>query len=1629
MFRFLRDLSLGAKIATLGAGSVLVAAFVLVGLAAWQSMEYNALARGEVNALIDAGLDGIAQGAYNLVQTEDRAVQQQVNDNLNVARHILAEAGGVSLTPNPVDWTAKNQFTGESVAIQLPQMTVGGEWLGQNTDPAIATNAVDDVTRLVGDTATIFQRMNAEGDMLRVATTVQTASGKRAIGTYIPAIEPQGTPNPVITAILRGDTYHGRAYVVDAWYLTAYEAITDSAGDIVGMLYVGVKQSSVESRVREAILRTKVGQTGYLYVLGSQGERRGRYVISQRGERDGEDVWDSRDSDGHYVIQTIIAEATALAPGELATVRYPWQNPGEPAPRWKIARLAYYAPWDWVIGASVYEDELETYWATLAAGRARMTRVMVVVGLGITLLIGFVGVWAARTIARPVRQMTRAAQTVIQGDLSQVVEVHSRDEIGTLAATFNAMTHELKRTLESLHQTGQQLEQRIQDLHASEQKYRQIVETSQEGITVLDEEGRFTFVNQYLASLLGYTPQELLGRPVRDFMIPEELADHDERVRQRRIGIAERYERRYRSRDGGVIVTQTSATPLLDDAGRFRGSLAMIMETTDRHQAEAELRRSRNMLAHVLNSIPQCVFWKDRDGVYLGCNDEFARKIGLASAADIVGRTDFDLPWAHEEAESYRTTDQDIVATGIPRQHIIEPVQQADGTRLWVDTAKVPLLDERGHIYGILGVFDDITERRRAEEALRDSERRLRSLIQASPMGLFIYRLRDDDRLVLVDSNPAADRMTGANNRSQCGMTLEEAFPGLAASEIQERYLRAARDGTPWQTTRFEYADRAIAGVFEMYVFQTAPNEMAVQFLEVTPLARAEHELRESRQQLELALQGGELAFWDWHLPTDTVVYGDMWAQLLGYERDEIEPTSEFLKRHVHPDDWPMLRTRLMDHIEGRCPIYECEHRLRTRAGTYRWVLVRGKVVERDAEGHALRATGVTSDITARKLAEEERTRLIEILETTSDVVSMATLDARITYMNAAGRQLLGWETAEELGERTIADAHPPATYEFLRNTAMPMAIAQGVWQGDSALAASDGHEIPVSQVILAHRNPAGAVEYLSTIMRDMTERKQAELELERSKAFLETLIEHLPVGVMAGEPPDCGLSLVNREAERIVGVSRDRLCDVDGRHPEQLGFEVCRSDGTTCPIEEVPLPKAVWQGVETHNAEMLLRGADGVERTILCNAAPVRGPDGTTHRGVVSFLDITERKRAEAERDQFELQLRQAQKLEAIGQLAGGVAHDFNNILTAIFGNVELALGDLEQQFPTAYRAIDGMRQIEKSAERAAHLTRQLLAFSRRQVIRPEVLNINATLRDMEKMLRRLITENVKLHIHCDPDLQPVKIDPGQLEQVVVNLVVNARDAMPDGGQLTLETQNIVFDEKHVATHSEVQPGSYALLAVGDTGHGMDRATLERIFEPFFTTKPVGQGTGLGLSTVYGIIRQAGGSVAVYSEPEHGTTFKVYLPVSHDANTRVVREADTTPLPTGVETLLICEDDPTVRELTALMLREAGYTVLVAASPHEALRLAATTTDPLDLLITDVIMPDMNGRKLSDALTHMHPSVRTLFVSGYTSNVIAHHGVLEQNVEFLEKPFSRRRLLRCVREVLERVQTRHDEA
>lgn len=513
-------------------------------------------------------------------------------------------------------------------------------------------------------------------------------------------------------------------------------------------------------------------------------------------------------------------------------------------------------------------------------------------------------------------------------------------------------------------------------------------------------------------------------------------------------------------------------------------------------------------------------------------------------------------------------------------------------------------------------------------------------------------------------------------------------------------------------------------------------------------------------------------------------------------------------------------------------------------------------------------------------------------------------------------------------------------------------------------------------------------------------ETKLAELNLSESR--FRVLFEHAPDAIVVYDVARKVFVDANANAERLFGCGRAELL---ASGPERF-YSSTQPDGLPLAESMENMIRRTLAG-ESLMFERAVHNAEG--KDFLCEVRLARLPftDRTLILG--SYIDITERKKLEE-------QLRQSQKMESVGRLAGGIAHDFNNLLTVVTGYSELMLGRLGDDSPLR----KDTEEIKRAGERAASLTQQLLAFSRRQVLQPKVLDLNEVVSRMEKMLRRLIGENVELRTNPGAELWSVKADPGQIEQVMVNLVVNARDAMPGGGKLVIETGNVVLDEEYSRGHLPTQPGPYVMLAISDTGVGMDEETKSRIFEPFFTTKESGKGTGLGLSTVYGIVKQSGGYIWVYSEPGKGSTFKVYFPRTEDRAEDPHKAISPVEDLRGENTVLVVEDEESIRKFACAVLGGYGYPVLPAHDGEDALRVAGEYEGEISLLLTDVVMPKMGGRELYDRIREQRPAIKILFMSGYTDDAIVHHGVLDSGTAFLQKPFSPISLARKVKEVLE---------
>jgi two-component system, cell cycle sensor histidine kinase and response regulator CckA len=618
------------------------------------------------------------------------------------------------------------------------------------------------------------------------------------------------------------------------------------------------------------------------------------------------------------------------------------------------------------------------------------------------------------------------------------------------------------------------------------------------------------------------------------------------------------------------------------------------------------------------------------------------------------------------------------------------------------------------------------------------------------------------------------------------------------------------------------------------------------------------------------------------------------------------------------------------------------------------------------------------------------------ITEGTTDAVFVKDLQGRYLMMNSAGARFLGRSIEEVVGKDDSELFTPENGREIMARDRT--VIQAGETRTYEEVGISEG----VTRTFLSTKGPyrdaTGRVVGLLGIARDITDRKRAEEEIHKSQQRLRIHAEHTPLAVIEWDP-QFRVAAWNAAAERIFGFSRE---EATGQHASFMVPPAFR--------EHV---QQVWQeliqqkgGTRSTNDNTTKDG-----RTISCEwyNTPLVDEAGRV-LGVASLVqDVTERVALEEK-------LRQSQKMEAIGRLAGGVAHDFNNMLTIIMGYGQI----LADGLPPTGRLTDATAQIRSTADRAAGITRQLLAFSRKQVLSPRLIDLNNIMLNLDSMLRRLIGEDIEVLTVPGSNLGTVKADPGQIEQVLMNLALNARDAMPQGGKLTLETENMNLDDTYAREHAPLQPGRFVMLAVSDTGTGMSPDTQAHIFEPFFTTKEVGKGTGLGLSTVYGIVKQSGGYIWVYSEPNQGTTFKIYLPRVDQPAESVRSEKQPAGVQRGTETILLVEDDAALRQLTTSVLEERGYKVLPAADTQEGLALCRANRNDLHLLVTDVIMPGMNGRQFADQVKLISPRTKVLYVSGYTNNAIVHYGVLDPGLWFLPKPFPLSALVAKVREVLD---------
>lgn len=891
------------------------------------------------------------------------------------------------------------------------------------------------------------------------------------------------------------------------------------------------------------------------------------------------------------------------------------------------------------------------------------------------------------------------------------------------------------------------------------------------------------------------------------------------------------------------------------------------------------------------------------------------------------------------------------------------------------------------------------TENKQLKNALLQSEQRFFKLFHAASNPMAITTVKEGR---IIDLNEADARLGGFTREELIGHTVMERNLLVDPKQREVLSQKLQEEG---RVHNLEIEVRTKTGDIRTVLLSLDPitvNDEPCQLgftIDITERKKESDALRQSEEKYRILVENslqGLAIFQDSHF----VFCNNAFAAMSGYPVEELLALSpKAVSEMIHVDDRALIRDRIRDQMSGKQPPQRYEHRAINKDGTQVWLEVFSSPIEYDGRP-AVQL--VFMDITERKKAEnalresEERFRLIA--ETIDEVFWIFDMEKEvITYLSPAYDQVLGFPRKYLFENREfLLDLIHPDDRDQVISAAGLMRAGQPIdcefrlfhFDGSIRHIWNRGFPVPTE---------TGRIKRYVGVGQDVTVWRRAEEAIKQSREYLNQLINRI------GDP----IFVIDRHHRFVL--ANDAMCTFTGLKREELLGKTIRQ--LRLPKEEADSiweqESLVFESGQDSIVEEEATDAQGSTHTVVSIKTLLTDSAGNLQ--IVAIIrDITERKRLEA-------QFLQAQKMEAVGTLAGGVAHDFNNLLTVIKGYTELLLEDIAPDDPKC----PFLQQIQQSSQQAASLISQLLAFSRKQILQPEILDLNKSVEEMSTMLRRLIGENIELVAIARPDLGLVSADPAQIQQIVMNLAVNARDAMPQGGRLTIETANVDFDEEYIRAHPIVKPGPYVMLAISDNGTGMDAATQARIFEPFFTTKGQGKGTGLGLSTVYGIVKQSNGFIWIYSEPGKGTTFKTYFPRVEGEVTRSTAERRLETGFQGSETILVVEDEESLRSLAGRILRARGYNVLEAANGAAALDVAREYEGEIHLVVTDVIMPGMSGNELVTQLKTTRPGIKSLFVSGYPDDAIAPHGILDPGITFLQKPFTGESLTRKIRELM----------
>jgi PAS domain S-box-containing protein len=1139
-------------------------------------------------------------------------------------------------------------------------------------------------------------------------------------------------------------------------------------------------------------------------------------------------------------------------------------------------------------------------------------------------------------------------------------------------------------------------------LRESEEQYRVVAETATDAIVTIDENSTILFANGAVERVFGYDASELLGKQLM-MLMPEYLRHiHDaavgryvqtgqKHINWEAVGVPGLH------KSGREIPLEISFGQFIKDGRRFFTGIAR--DISERKQAEEQLRRQLDFTETITASLGEGLYALDTSGRLTFMNSAAERALGWTQA-ELLGQKTHEI--VHfQSADGISRPADDCPLLGVLNSGQMIQVEgdvftRKDGSSFPVSYTSSPIITG-GQIAGAVLAFHDITERKRAEAELRKSEAQYRRLLDTTYEGVLVF----DAEMRITYVNQRLAEMVGVSVEKLIGRSALKFVINTSHDYIERQWQHRVEGIKEQYDLRLQRKDGSDLWVIVCATPIVGEHGEFIGSLcmmtDITERRLADEALKESEARFQSAFDHAPVGIALVAPDGRFVQINHSFGEIVGYTKEELM-VSDVLSL-THKDDHVATLEHIRRLLDGEVKTCQLEKRYLHKLG-HEVLALTNLSLMRDAENNPLYLIAQIQDITERKRAEEalgeSEVRYRLLFE--SNPLPMWVYDLEtfgFLAVNEAAIQHYGYSLQEFQG-MTVMDIRPlediPALLENISRVGDKRDEA-GVWTHRK----KDGTLIDVA--ITSHPFAfAGRASEL-VLAHDVTEQKHAVEALQHEKEYTEHIIASAPT-LIVGIAPDGVTTFINRAVTSVTGYEPEEIV---GQNWWRINYPATEYVQVDRLLEEFE------QGRAVANYEMSLTTKNGGKRTISWNSANRSNKQGEIVEVIGIGVDITDRQ-------QLEEQLRQSQKLEAVGQLAGGVAHDFNNLLTVITGYSDLTLRRLDNKSP--FRS--SLEEIKKAGERAASLTRQLLAFSRKQVLQPKVLKLNAIVADIDKMLRRLIGEDIDALTLLEPSLGQVKADPGQIEQVILNLAVNARDAMPQGGKLTIETANVYLDDQYARGHTTIQPGRYVMLSVSDTGCGIDAETQARMFEPFFTTKEQGKGTGLGLSTVYGIVKQSGGHLWVYSEVGKGTTFKIYLPRVDEVIESDEARDTLAELPQGRETVLLTEDEEQVRQMIRMILEMSGYCVLEASDGEEALAIYKQHEGEIDLVMTDVVMPQMSGRELAQSLEVLHPGIKVLYMSGYTDDAIVRHGLLDQEIAFLQKPFTPDVLIRKVREVLD---------